>query len=160
VAIGGVIYMHVPLADSSLSCEVPQFARRMGDGSYTVATITELRLQYKLLITAPLKEVLAAAALRRDPWLFYGRNPSALQADYYQLKPHALTLSPPASSGAPLLQLRFYLKLGIRLLLHPTKRSAGGGNQGSNREPSDNRQTSYLIGGRDHRLNLEMSELY
>ena len=103
VAIGGVIYMHAHLHDGSLSCEVPQFARRMGDGSYTVATVTELRLQCKLLITAPLKEVLAAAALRPDPWLFYGRKPSALPADYYQLKPDALTLSPPASSGAPLL---------------------------------------------------------
>ena len=115
MAIGGVIYMHAPLADGTLSCELPQFARRMEDGSYTVATATELRLQCKLLVTAPLKEVQAAAAARPEAWLFYGRKPSELPADYYQLKPNALTLSPPASSGAPLLQLRFYLKLGASL---------------------------------------------
>ena len=104
VAIGGIIYPHVALDVSTLSCELPQFARRMANGSYTVATLSELRETCKLSPKALLTEVRAAVALRTtEDWLFYGRSPSLLPPDYFQLRPNALSLSPIASSGAPLL---------------------------------------------------------
>ena len=116
VAIGGIIYPHVALDVSTLSCELPQFARRMANGSYTVATLSELRETCKLSPKALLTEVRAAVALRStEDWLFYGRSPSLLPPDYFQLRPNALSLSPIASSGAPLLQQRFGVKLGKKL---------------------------------------------